>query len=586
MARVLRLRNYFLCSLLVLSTNISFSESLHQHQITVFIAKKIYTMDPGWPTATAVAVRDGKILSVGSLADLQPWLKGHEIKLVETFKNKILMPGFIEAHGHPFLGGVLMSMPLLSHFDIANPYGEPFKGLETRQDALKKLKEYERAIADPNKLLIAWGFDSVAFGGHLSKRDLDKISSTRPIIVWDASEHFAYLNSVAINQHNFTPALANKVNGVQVDSNGELNGQFLGTTAATLAVGDYLATQMQPQRSVKAMNFIVDLSAQGGITTQSELVLGVIDPDAEKKLYADYFNNPKTPMRLVAVSDIAGILKAKGSDAVDYILKLQKEGTDKIIFNGVKSFSDDSFLGFGMMMSNPGYIDGRHGLFINQGDSWVEQVLPFWKAGLQIHVHTNGNAGNDNTLALLAELQHRYPRFDHRFTFEHYGISTPAQARRVKALGGVVSINPYYVHYRGELNRDYIGAERASLAARFRTLLDAGVPTTMHSDTPIGPPKPLEWAWIAVNRFGQSGKVLAPSERITTAEAMRMITIIAAYILGVDDRIGSIEPGKFADFTVLEQDPYKIAPENLRDVPVWGTIVGGLVTPVSSIKQR
>lgn len=575
-----------LLSLLIIAASTNVAHAQNKHPISVFIAKKIYTMDPGWPSATAVAVQDGKILSVGSMDDLQPWLKGKKYTLVDTFKNKILMPGFIESHGHPFLGGVLMSMPLLTRFDIPNPYEKPFKGLTTRQAALAKLKEYEQAIHDPKELLIAWGFDSVAFGGHLSKQDLDKISSTRPIIVWDASEHFAYLNSVVMKQRGYTSKLAKTVNGVQLGSNGQLNGQFLGKTAATFALGSFLKSQMQEKQATKAMDFIVNLSIQGGITTQSEMVLGLVDSDTETKIYMDYFNNPKTPMRLVAISDITGTLKAKKSKTIDYILELQKKSTDKVIFNGVKTFSDDSFLGYGMMINNPGYTDGRHGLFINQGNTWLEQVLPFWKAGLQIHVHTNGNDGNKNTIALLAGLQHKYPRFDHRFSFEHYGISTPAQAKQIKALGGIISINPYYVYYRGELNREYIGTERASLAARFRTLLDVGVPTTMHSDTPIGPPKPLEWAWIAVNRFGQSEKVLAPAERITTAEAMRMITIDAAFSLGVDDKIGSIEPGKFADFTVLEQDPYKIKPNKLHKIPIWGTVVGGQMSPVSAIKVR
>jgi len=216
----------------------------------------------------------------------------------------------------------------------------------------------------------------------------------------------------------------------------------------------------------------------------------------------------------------------------------------------------------------------------------VQQLLPYWKAGLQIHIHTNGNLGNGNTVDALAELQSRHPRFDHRFTLQHYGISTPSQAKRLKALGAVVSINPYYLYQRAEINREHIGTERAYLAARYRTLLDAGIPTTMHSDTPIGPAKPLEWVWIAVNRFGQSGQTLAPAERITINEAMRMITIDAAYSLGIDDLIGSIEPGKFADFTVLEQDPYQSTPEKLRDIQIWGTVVGGKVNPVSRIRPQ
>jgi predicted amidohydrolase YtcJ len=175
------------------------------------------------------------------------------------------------------------------------------------------------------------------------------------------------------------------------------------------------------------------------------------------------------------------------------------------------------------------------------------------------------------------------PRFDHRFTLEHFGISTQDQIRRLKELGAVVGVNPYYIYHRGEISAHHIGTDRAYKAARMGTLLQVGVTTAMHADTPVGPPVPLEWVWIAVNRAGLSGRVLAPMERVTVHQAFKMITIDAAFVLGVDSLIGSIEPGKFADFVILEQDPYAIPAENIRDVQVWGTIVGGEVFPASEI---
>lgn len=153
--------------------------------------------------------------------------------------------------------------------------------------------------------------------------------------------------------------------------------------------------------------------------------------------------------------------------------------------------------------------------------------------------------------------------------------------------GAVVSFNPYYVYYRGKINVPHIGTERAYQAAALRTLLDAGVTATLHSDTPVGPPRPLEWAWIAVNRLDFHGEsVLAPDERISVDQALRMITINAAYILGVDDRIGSIEPGKFADFAVLEENPYKVKPEDLKNIVVSATVKGGRVFDVKQFKSH
>ena len=115
-----RLSARLLLGLLAIIASAGTAHTQNEHPVTVFVAKKIYTMDPGWPTATAVAVRDGKVLSVGSMDDLQPWLKGRKYQVDDTFKDKILMPGFIEPHGHPFLGGVLMNLPLLTYFDSPN----------------------------------------------------------------------------------------------------------------------------------------------------------------------------------------------------------------------------------------------------------------------------------------------------------------------------------------------------------------------------------------------------------------------------------------------------------------------------------
>ena len=158
-------------------------------------------------------------------------------------------------------------------------------------------------------------------------------------------------------------------------------------------------------------------------------------------------------------------------------------------------------------------------------------------------------------------------------------------ARAIKQLGGVVSANPTYVYARSELNEPYLGTDRADTAAAFNTLLNAGVPTSLHSDTPVASPEPLKEVWMVVNRFGLSGKVHGPSERISVEQALRMITIDAAYTIGEDTKMGSITPGKFADFTVLEADPYTVPKETIKDIKIWGTIVGGNVYPANDYRD-
>ena len=551
--------------------------------ITVFIAKKIITMDPGWPSATAVAVRGGKILSVGSIEELQPWLKSAPYKIDRTFADKILLPGLIEAHGHPVLGGTEMTLPLLTYMPTPNPYGPAFPGVKTKKQALAKLREYVGKAKSGDETILAWGYDVIALGGeHLSKVELDQISTTQPLLVWDASAHFVYANTAALRKYKVTRD-DTRINGVKAGPDGEPNGQFLGTTAAQRIMQEPVSQLFQPNVALKNIRFLMDLSRQNGVTTTSELAYGIVSLPLEEILLDKYFNDQSTPMRCVVVTDVATLTASKGDQAIAFAKSLPSRNSDKLIFNGVKFFADDSFLSLGMVIENPGYTDGRQGIFITPPDKMVEMWRPWWEAGFQIHVHSNGNGANQATINALDALMRLKPRVDHRFTLQHYGISSPEMARRLARLGGVASVNPYYLYHRSEFNAPYVGSDRAYTAARLKTLVDAGVPTALHTDTPVGPPAPLEEVWIAVNRLGLSGKVRGAEERISVDQALRMVTIDAAFSLGVEDKVGSIASGKFADFAVLEQDPHTVPKEKIRDIKVWGTVVGGRIFPAKEI---
>lgn len=561
---------------------ISFALDNDNKPIIVFVAKKIITMDPSWPDATAIAVKEGKILSVGSLQDLQPWLNKNSYQIDKTFANKIMMPGFVEAHAHPLIGGTAMTRPLLTFFPVPNPYGPAFPGIKTKSEALAKLSQYVKQTP-PSETLVAWGYDTIAFGGELDSKDLDKISSTQPIIVWDASEHLVYANTAAMKKYHITPA-DTKINGIMADANGNPNGQFIGVTAATFILPKALAELLTPEAAYKNIKFLMDLSRKNGITTTSEMTFGLINLPFEQLVYDKYYNDPATPMRIVVVSDATSMEKAKGNEAIHFVKQLENQSTDKLIFNGIKFFSDDAFVSLTMVINHPGYIDQHQGAFITPPDQMFAKWSPWWDAGFHIHVHSNGNGGNEATINAIYQLMQNKPRFDHRFTIEHYGISTPEMAREIKSLGAIVSVNPNYLYDRVEINEPLFGTDRADTAARFKTLVDNHIPTSMHSDTPVAPPNPLQEVWIAVNRFGVSGKVHGPAERISVDQALRMITIDAAYTLGEEDKIGSISPGKFADFVILEQDPYSVSKDKIRNIAIWGTVHNGKKYPASDIR--
>ena len=178
----------------------------------------------------------------------------------------------------------------------------------------------------------------------------------------------------------------------------------------------------------------------------------------------------------------------------------------------------------------------------------------------------------------------KHPLADHRFTIQHGQLANAAQFRRMKTLGMCVNLFPNHHFYWGDQHYAItVGPERAERMNACATALASGVPLAIHSDAPVTPLGPLFTAWCAVNRLTASGRVLGASERIGVDDALRTITLGAAYTLKLDGEIGSIESGKRADFAVLEDDPLKIGGEKLKDVRVWGVVQGGRVFPAAEL---
>lgn len=557
--------------------------------ITVYVAKKIVTMDPSNPYATAVAVSDGKILSVGSLDDLKSWTTRYPTQINRQFENKILYPGFVDPHEHPLLGGLTATSYPITYFPLPSPWGKAFPGVKDLPAAIAKLKEYSAKITDPNEPLLAWGYDIVAMKQTPDKKMLDQVSSTRPVFVWDSSEHNMFLNSAALRKFISNVDQAKGVIGVGVDTDGSLNGQFLGASASVYVIKNAGKDLFSMEKVNRAVMYSNDIAQQAGITTTSELTFGVFDIELEKKLMQKFTSSDVTSLRIEAIPYANPFLEKYGDQAVKEAQELQELDTDRLFYKGIKFLDDDAFLSNTMKVDNPGYTDGHQGImFYPTYQDFAKAMEPWWNAGFQIHVHSNGNEGNVKVLNALQMLQDQKPRFDHRFTLEHLGMPSTAVVKKMKALGAVASVNPAYFYIRAGLQVDALGADRASYVTRVGLLVREGIPVTIHSDTPVAPPNPLTQAWAVVTRHGlyTGNKKWAPSEAVTPEQAMRMITIDAAYVMGLESKVGSIEPGKFADFTVLGADPISVPKEKIKDVPVIGTVLGGRYIPVSETSHE
>jgi predicted amidohydrolase YtcJ len=310
----------------------------------------------------------------------------------------------------------------------------------------------------------------------------------------------------------------------------------------------------------------------------------MMDDSLEWPVLTETLDTKDTPfrMKIVPRSLQRGNFKGTPEEDVARISEFASRNTDKLFFgNNVKLFTDGGFFAELMQMLDPGFIDGHHGEWLMAPEAFETYARAFWMQGKQIHVHCTGDLGLELALDVLQKLQEEKPRFNHRFTIEHFGVSNLEQVRRIKDLGAIVSANVYYVHELGEAYwQKSIGYERASQMARLGSLERAGIPFALHSDFTMAPAMPLNSAWVAVNRVGESGAVLCSEERISVDAAMRAITIDAAYIIGMENEIGSIRAGKKADFTVLEQDPWEVDPMQLRNIPIWGTVFEGTPFPI------
>jgi predicted amidohydrolase YtcJ len=193
-----------------------------------------------------------------------------------------------------------------------------------------------------------------------------------------------------------------------------------------------------------------------------------------------------------------------------------------------------------------------------------------------VHTHCNGDESTELFLDTVEDALRDFPRWDHRHTVTHSQLTTPAQYRRMATLGMCANIFSNHLWFWGDQHRDLtLGPDRASRMDAARSALRAGVPISLHSDSPITPLDPLATASYAASRRTSSGQVLGEHERISVPEALHAMTLGAAYMLKMDHEVGSLEAGKYADLAVLDRDPFGVEPDALREVEVRGSVVGG-----------
>ena len=551
------------------------AEAAKSGPITVFIAKKIVTMNPDLPTATAVAVRDGMILSVGSLEDLEPWLKTNEHVVDRQFADQVLLPGLIDPHMHPMLGAIGFEAAWVTP-EAWDVMGEKTPASLNNEQYMTRLKAafVARSKADP--IFITWGYSQFTHGA-MSKAILDGISNTQPIVVMQRSIHEIYINTPMqawLTKKGFDPAKAAAHAQVDLEAGHFWEDGFFSVVLPYLA--GYI---LDPARVDKGFLRTRDYLNFNGVTTCADMSTGSSNWDFEIAGLKRNFDTPDSPVRVRITPDVYKLgLALKSEDkAFDLVAGLRNQSTRNLVFNNaIKLFADGAMFSQAMQVLAPGYIDGHKGEWITQPADFERLARRYWQAGYQIHAHANGDGGAKLVLDTAQTIQNEKYRSDHRFTIEHYGFATDSTSRRVAKLGVQVSGNPFYVYDLGDLySKIGLGTDRAATIAPLGGVANRGVAVGLHSDFPMAPANPMFLAWCAMTRETMSGKILAPAERLTLDQAIRAVTIDAAYMLNMEDQIGSIQAGKCADFAVMDKDPYDVGVSGLRDIRIWGTVFEG-----------
>jgi len=536
----------------------------------VFTARRIITMNPSVPYATHVAVRDGRILGYGAADDVAAF---GPAELDARFADKVIMPGFVEGHSHAFEGMTWLD-PYLGYFDRRGPDGRVWPGLKGIEAVVQRLREAEGALDDPAAPVTAWGFDPIYFGGpRMVRADLDRVSVTRPVVVTHASGHIMNVNGVALHQAGFTQST--DLDGLVRDADGALTGELLGPEAMGRVRRVVGGASMERALDVPGLRRFAGLAQAAGVTTAADL-LNDLTPETVAS-YHMVTGETGFPLRIVPA------LAARSYGLQDGIARwreLRRQSNDKLHFGLVKLVVDGSIQGFTARLRWPGYHNGApNGMWYVAPAQLAGIVAAYHEAGAHLHIHTNGDEASEAAVEMIGRALAAHPRLDHRHTLQHCQMPDEALYRRIKALGICCNIFANHIYYWGDAHAALtMGPSRAARMDACGTALRLGVDFAIHSDAPITPLAPLFTAWCAVNRRTASDRRLGPEECIPVAAALRAITLGAAYTMRLDHLVGSIDVGKFADFTVLDADPLTADPMALRDIGVHATVVGGYVS--------
>ncbi len=535
----------------------------------IFLGGPVVTVTPGAPEAEALAVTGGRIATVGSREQVLR-LRGPATGIVDL-RGRALLPAFVEPHGHPFEMGTTLAPPAID----VRPFTVP-----TAAGVLAKL--VDAAAGTPNGApILLNGVDPLLQTGlqPFTRTELDRLVPHNPVVIVSNSGHAGYANTAAFTAAGITATTPDPV-GAQFlhGPDGALTGEVR-EAAALLALTAPLAGTITANAGDNLRWAYTQLAA-AGIATATE---HSYQARSQREVFAKLAADPDCPMRVRAYEIGTPELAAdpdnvRGPHAGAEVL------FDKI---GMKLWADGSpwqgniFTTFPYLTNATtaamGLGPGHRGAMNYTAEQIQQLATAFGDQRWQLSCHVHGDAAVD---AVLAAFEKARVQPALRPRLEHVGAMRPDQFVRAAHLGVSLSLFIAHGYYWGDVLVDKLfGPEHGARWMSARSALDAGLRISFHNDGTVTPPDPIGNIATAVTRIANgSGRVLAPEQRIGVDAAIRAQTLDAAWQVGLDDEIGSLEAGKYADLVVLSDNPRSVPPAELRDVAVEATYLMGRQT--------
>ncbi len=530
---------------------------------TIYLNGVVLTMDAKDSQAEALAIAQGRIQAVGLDSDIKT-LAGPKTKVVDL-KGQTLLPGFIDPHSHFPLSGLTPRYRV----DLRSPPVGTRASIEEIVVALK-----EKADQTPaGEWVKGSGYDDtmVKEMRHPNRHDLDRVSTVHPVWVTHCTGHHAACNSLALERAGITKDTPQPPGGViRMDPE---TGEPLGVFEEGPAMQPI--KELMPPVSNEQMREVTRIAAaeyasQGVTTAQNaacdqRLVEQLIHVTREGVLpiRTVFFPQHDLAMRIT-----------RGEYQPDI------PAGDLLIQGAAKIFADGAIQGFTGYLSKPYHTPFQgdaayRGYPIYTREELTDMVVQLHQAGWQIGIHGNGDAAIDDIIAAHQAAQKACPREDARHIVIHSQMVREDQLDQYKTLGLTPSFFSLHVYYWGDRHKTiFIGPERAVRISPAQSAVKRGIRFTIHCDTDVVPMTPLLLMSTAVNRITHGEQVLGPEQCITPLQALKAHTIDAAWQVFQEDRLGSLEPGKFADLVVLDRNPLD-DPKGIKDIQVMETIVGG-----------